>query len=244
MFSCLTQDPRVFGVNEDAFGSTLHRLVTSEQEMGKCPHSLDAFKRFMVALRGNRETLILKTPSNIRHIKLIQRHFPSSRFILMVREPHAAIASGVARHQQGTPIDDNARLWQESYQLHTELEHISLIVNYEHLVNQPLEAIQAASQAIRPFSDEVTAYARRMHDPHRAGKDRWRTKVNAEQADEIERCIESRKLDQIYQSLLDHERSSLRLSGDSIAKELTEVREGLIGNLRRQFFRAWYQVKK
>jgi len=51
MFRCLTQDENTYGVNEDAFGSTLERLVGSEKDYAKCPHSISEFIRFMQALR-------------------------------------------------------------------------------------------------------------------------------------------------------------------------------------------------
>ncbi|HEX4936530.1 MAG TPA: sulfotransferase, partial [Gemmatimonadaceae bacterium] len=110
MFRCLTQDPDTYGINEDALGPLLAQLQRSEEEFGRCPHSTAAFRDFLHALRADRPTLVLKTPSNLRCVDALRRVLPGARFVCLVREPHSAVASGLERHRQ--PVADVAALWQ------------------------------------------------------------------------------------------------------------------------------------
>ena len=244
MFNCLTQDENVYGVNEDKFGDTLYRILESEKEMGKCPHSLDAFIAFLHALRCDRRTLILKTPSNIRRVAVLRKYLPKSRCIMMIREPHAAITSGIARHASDFSIEKNARIWLNDCRRYADLDEESLIVTYEQLARDPTALMRRVSDRIMPLSEAVFAYARRMHRPERADPERWKTKVDSETADEIEHWVETLELEKHHRAVA----AMAESNGQGLSSEQAAVpRPRFLRPLERakkEFFRAWYRVRR
>ena len=244
MFNCLTQDENVYGVNEDAFGSTLHRLMESERTMGKCPHSIDAFLDFLQALRRDRRTLVLKNPSNLRHVKVLRKYLPGSRFILVIRQPHAAIVSGMARHAAGTSIEETARTWLRDSRFIAESGGDCTVVTFEELARDPEAVMHRISEQIMPLSESVFAYARRMHDPQRADGDRWKTKVDKETQQQIEHWAELLELERIYHTIT---RAAEQERGEAVKYEAAHGISPFwrpLAEVRRQFFRGWYRLRR
>jgi len=244
MFNCLAQDENVYGVNEDAFGSTLHRLIESERTMGKCPHSIQTFQGFLQVLRRDRRTLILRTPSNLRHVALLREHLPGPRFIVMIREPHAAIVSGMARHAPGTSIEKIARIWLADFQYFAELDCDSIVVTFEELVGNPMAALERVSSRVLPLSEAVFAYARRMHDPQRADGERWKTKVDEEVRRQIEHWVELLELEKVYQKITGEAGQGQTVAVRDIAPNGSSSFWRPLAMVRRQFFRGWYRLRR
>ena len=243
-FNCLTQNENVYGIDEDAFGSTLARLLESERTTAKCPHSVDAFLEFLQALRRDRRTLLLKNPGNLRHANLLQKYLPRSGFVVMIREPRAAIASGIARHREGTSIEDISRRWLRDWQHIANLDSDCLTVAYEQLARDPLAVMQRIADRIMPLPDAVFTYARRMHRPERADPERWKTKVDPEVADQIEHWVETLELERHYQSVA----AMAEWNGQAAPSEQAVAARSLLRRplvrAKKEFFRVWYGVRR
>lgn len=240
MFSCLTQDENVYGINEDALGATLERFRRSEKEFGTCPHGVDAFVSFLHSLRRDRRTLILKTPSNIRRMRMILDCLPGARFILMIREPHAAIASGLRRHEAGTTVEQIARTWLADCQSHTQVGEQCIVATFDQLVRDPVLMIRRVSDYVLPLSPAVFTYASRMHRPERADGQWWRGKVDARVQDEIVHWVDEL-------ALMDHYRAVEEAAGLSAGDLCPNGPQAKgvawhIRNARKVFFKAWYQL--
>ncbi|WP_372716864.1 sulfotransferase [Novipirellula sp.] len=239
MFNCLTQDKDSYGINEDALGTTLHRLVESEREMGKCPHSVEAFSQFLTMLRADRQTLVLKTPSNLRHAALISRLFPSTVFVKMVREPHAAITSGIARHDSNASIEENARRWLRDCDEIRNSSENSLVVAFEDLVRDPERVIKRVSESVKPLSDAVFTYAKRMHHPERADAERWKLKIDSAKQQQVEHWVAELKLKDAYNSVLSN---SIDGKMDLSCRSAAASSPNPFSGLKKQFYRLWYRV--
>jgi len=242
MFNCITQDENVFGVNEDALGSTLDRLLLSEQEMGKCPHSVDAFVDFMYALRHDRRTLVLKTPSNIRYTKSIRKYLPKSRFILMIREPHAAIVSGLERHGVDCTVERAARIWLSDRRFYTQLDSDSIAVAFEDLVTDPTSTLRHVSDRILPLSPSVLTYAARMYRPERAKPAWWQAKVDERVRKEMEHWVEKLDLSELYRSAGGTAKSSEGQPENSSTGFTARSLVAPLVTAKKEFFRAWYRL--
>ncbi|TWT89742.1 hypothetical protein Mal64_01210 [Pseudobythopirellula maris] len=230
MCSCLVRDSRVYGVNEDAFGATLERLVQSEKEFGSCPHSLEAFVRFLDDLRRDRSTLVLKTPSNLRRLDLIRKHLEGARFVYMIREPHAAIASGLERH--GLPPEGVADLWAEDARRYLSSRGSDMIaVAYESLTRAPREALERVAAEVMPLDEGVMAYAEQSNRPERSSPNWWRERVGPAKAAEIEAMVASRSLGELYQEI----------TGEQAATPL--IQDGLLTRLRKGGAKALERLK-
>jgi len=243
MFNCLTQDENVYGVNEDAFGSTLHRLIESEKSTGKCSHSIEAFLGFLLALRRDRRTLVLKNPGNLRYGKILLKYLPNSRVVAMIREPRAAITSGVARHSEGTPIEENAKRWLRDCEHIVNLESDCLVVAYEQLAGDPTAVMQRIADRIMPLSDAVFTYARQMHRPERANPERWKTKVAPEAADQIEHWVQVLELERHYQAVAAKAESNGQVTASEQAVAARSLLRRPLERVKKEFFRAWYRLK-
>jgi hypothetical protein len=236
MFNCLAQDPGVYGINEDAFGATLERLLQSEREMGKCPHSVSAFVAFLRALRRDRPTLVLKTPSNLRRVELLRKHLPQPRFICMVREPHAAIASGLERHN--LPVREVADLWRRDAQQALELpREEACIVSFEALARDPAAALLEVSRRVFPLSPEATTYALRVNRPERADAAWWQGKVPAQVQAEIRDCVTRLRLTEMYFQLTATDAAAPTSQGRVPGWLSRPLRRA-----KREVFRGWYRL--
>ena len=244
MFNCLTQDENVYGVNEDALGSTLHRLIESERDMGTCPHSIEAFLGFLQALRRDRRTLILKTPSNLRYIEILKKYLPRPRFVTMIREPHAAITSGIARHANGTPIEKNAHIWLGDCRRYAELGGDCLVVTFEDLARNPEAVMRRISDQVLPLSESVFTYARRMHDPQRADPQRWKTKVDKDVQRQIEHWVDTLQLEDLYRSISATAATRRPDVSNGRAPAPSRPFRSLMARGTRQFFRGWYRIRR
>ena len=202
MFDCLTRDPHTYGINEDALGATLERFCQSEKDFGRCPHAIDTFLDFLAALRNDRRTLVLKTPSNLRRRSLIRKHIPDVSFVMMVREPHAAIVSGLARHHEAT-VEETARIWLRDYEQYAQPDEWSIVVTFESLVCQPRETLDALRKKLMPLDDKVLAYAEQIASPQRASSAWWQSKVDAETVDRISQAVGELRLGEKYRHLSD-----------------------------------------
>ena len=241
LFDCLTRDSRTYGINEDALGSTLHRFIRSESDFGRCPHCLDAYLHFLDALRRDRDTLVLKTPSNLRHKSILERHIPDARFLITVREPHAAIASGTFRHDASKSVREIGEIWLRDYSLALKSLGDAMIVPFEHMVTTPETVLKMISSRIMPVAPSVFEYAASVTNASRGSPGWWRSKVGDKTAARIERCVEELRLGEFYETLV--ERSGLsvtRITG-------TKSRFGRIARAREKLrewaVKGWYRVK-
>ncbi|MDM4018842.1 sulfotransferase family protein [Roseiconus lacunae] len=235
MYSCLTASPSTYGVNEDAMGATLERLIQSQTETGRCPHAVEAFISFLDALRADRNTLVLKTPSNLRRLTLLRKHLPDARFVYMIREPHAAIVSGLKRHDANVMgVADHWETDARSYLQHCGGDMVAIA--YEDLVRSPDEVFETLDRQTMPIDDEVKVYAHRMNRPERAGANRWKEKVDAVTASEIEREVRERSLSPLY--------------GEIVGATATEgaaaesVRDNAGTRLKKNLFRIYYRFAR
>ncbi len=242
MCSCVTRDENVYGVNEDAFGSTLQRLILSEKDIGACPHGAEAFVEFLHALRRDRRTLVMKTPSNLRRMALLREYLPGSRFIVMIREPHAAIVSGLKRHGNTRDVEAVAELWLSDSQYYKEMDDDSIMVTFEEIVRDPAAALQRVSDRILPLSADAFAYGSRVNRPERADPQWWKSKVSDQVAREIEKCVEKMGLMAVYDSVAEAtgQGASAELGGDSPVSSLLKP----LLTARKQFFRVWYRLTR
>ena len=197
MFNCLTQDSDVYGINEDALGSLLFRLLNSPD---KGPHYIEAYLNFMYALRSDRQTLVLKTPSNIRHAIEIKRYLPTSKFIVMIREPHAAVVSGMSRHSAG--VKKVARIWLSDYQYLKNLTKESVVINYEKFILQTSEILQEIDAKILPLPPSVFECAAKFRIQENAEANRWRNLVDTKIEKEVEHWVAELHLEQTYRAIL------------------------------------------
>lgn len=201
LFDCMTRDENIYGVNEDALGATLERLVQSEKDFARCPHSVDTFLAFLDALRRDRRTLVLKTPSNLRRRKLIGQYLADSHFIVMVREPHAAIVSGLRRHEAGTEVEKIARTWLNDYRESVQPDNRTTIVLFENLIRQPSETLRRIDEQVMTLTPIVFQYAQQLASPQRATPAWWRSSVDGSTQVEIERWVRELRLDKYYEEL-------------------------------------------
>ncbi len=196
LFRCLTKDPNVYGINEDALGNTLDRFVQSGIDMGTCPHGLESYVDFMHGLRRDRRTLILKTPSNIHFHRKIRKYLPGSRFIVTLREPHAAIASGLSRHR--ADVEKVAEIWLKDTRLAREIADAKHVVNFDELVTSPESVFKTLNNHILPIDSGVLQYARKHARPRLASPNRWKTRVDNKTRREIELWVERLSLNRVF----------------------------------------------
>ncbi|AHG88401.1 hypothetical protein J421_0864 [Gemmatirosa kalamazoonensis] len=234
LFLSLVEDERVYGIDEDAFGSTLERLVRSEREFGRCPHGVAAFAAFLHALRADRDTLVLKTPNNLHALGLLRRHLPNEvAAVCMVREPRAAIVSGIERHRR--PPREVAELWARDMRLLLAPENADVVVaRYEQLVTDPDALLDTIARRM-PIAPAVRAYARRMRDPARADAARWRRRVEPDVAREIDASVIALGLDALHADVV------RRADADGAWEAPPAPRTRLLAPARRLLYRAWYR---
>lgn len=242
MFSCLTQDKNVYGINEDYLGTLLHRLLVSERDIGKCPHSVRSFTEFMYSLRGDRQTLVLKTPANIRYKAQLLKFLPNSRFITMIREPHAAIASGIPRHNKN--VEEVAQIWVSDNQFITQLTSDSMVVAFDNIVLDPVSTLSCISNNLMPLSPEVFKFADRIKRPERADPKWWHNKVDERIRGEIEYWVDKLHLDEFYDTVL----ASSKLTGQPTEETIKNTNTPFILKssmlIKRLFFMVWYKIIK
>jgi len=212
--------------------------LQSEHEIGKCPHSLRVFLEFLFALRKDRRTLVLKTPSNLRRIDLLRQHIPNSRFIYMLREPHAAIVSGLSRHKQS--VEEVATIWQNDCQLLLNHRGDDLtVVAYEQLAREPATVIARLSETVLPLSEDVVTYATRMNRPERSGDEWWRAKVTSDVQQEIEQSVKRLGLVELHRQAATEGRAT-----PSDTLKSTNILMRPLVRAKKEFFRGWYRVFK
>lgn len=199
LFRCLTQAPDVYGINEDALGNTLDRFIQSGIDMGTCPHGVEAYVDFMYGLRKEKKTLILKTPSNIHFHRIIRKHLPGSKFITTIREPHAAIVSGLSRHRAN--VERVAGIWLKDSLLIREIGEGTLLVNYDELITSPETILEKMNTEFLQVSSAVFRYAKKHARPGLADPDRWRTRADEKTRREIELWVKNLSLTQLFQEL-------------------------------------------
>lgn len=200
LFRCLTEDPRTYGIAEGDLGGLLQRLLDSSSTANRCPHAVEAFARFMHDLAGDRESLIDKTPSNVRHQEALRRHLPGSRFLFTVREPRAAIASALRGRSIVKEVEHVARLWRSDCDLIAAGTPQDLTVIYEDFIAQPAAVFDRIQEGTMPVASEVYRFAERMARTDRADPRQWRKRVDARTADEIEHWVDHLGLDDYYRS--------------------------------------------
>lgn len=207
LYEIITEDQSVYGVNEDAMGGTLNRLVISEKETGKCPHSIKAFKNFLRELQGDREHLLLKTPANLLHVDLILEHFPETKFLCTLREPYAAIVSGLARHRQSVEVV--AKAWQDDAKRIANMPKNAVIIPFELLTSSPATVIEQVSQSTIPLGEKSVKYAAVKLKVDRQDPKRWEKKVDEETKNKIYQVVEELGLLSLHQEL--KERAELKV---------------------------------
>lgn len=234
MYSCLTASPNTYGVNEDALGSTLERIIQNDSETGRCPHGLESFKQFLSSLRRDRNTLVLKTPSNLRRLSMLRQHLGAARFVYMIREPHGAIVSGLKRHAMD--IAGVASHWENDARAYLDGKGIDMVaVTYEDLVRSPTEVFAKLNHSTMPIHEDVLTYAARMNRPERAGADRWRERVTSEQADQIEAEVQSRNLSGLYEDV----------GGVSLVDTKALVTtDNMVTRCKKELFRLYYRLAR
>ena len=242
MFQCLIHDKNVYGINEDALGSTLERLLSSQKDMNACPHSVAAFTRFLHDLRGDRRTLILKTPSNIRRHEILIKHLPKSHFILMVREPHAAIVSGITRHGNDKRIADIGEIWRRDTEIVLKLSTSgrSSCATYEKLASNPSQVLDQIADQVMPLSPDVYQYAERMAAPERAQANRWKSKVHGSIQQEIEETVKSLSLTELYRQVCELSVAPTESNTNRPLRRTTNL-SGRVAQARRIFYRLRYK---
>lgn len=240
MFRCLSQDQNVYGVNEVDLGRLLDRLIRSEKLGSKCPHSLDAYVKFMLALKGNRRTLLEKNPANIRYKATLKKYLPNSRFIAMLREPHAAIVSGLDGRSIVSTPESVARLWLSDFELVVQPDTDAIVVFYDHFVTNPAPILAAIAERIMPVSSDVYTFANRMIHPDRSAQDRWHQKVDAGTGNEIKDWVSRLGLDKLYRDAL--LRSDAATNG-SFDGESWQESQNTVTKAKRLFFKAWYKFR-
>jgi hypothetical protein len=243
MFSSLTADPHTYGLNEDGLGRTLENLLRPENGP-TCPHAVDRYVEFMHGLRHDRRTLVLKTPANIRVATDLRRFLPSSLFIVMIREPHAAVVSGISRHGDRYSIEDIARIWRSDYEHLPEVGGNGLVITFDELASDPVAALSRVAE-IMPLAPEVFTYATRVNRPDRSATDRWKSKVDETARREVERWVAELGLTEIYRAAQSRVGVGAKLqlaTGPHAAdggRWLTPL-----SLAKKQFFRAWYWLKR
>jgi hypothetical protein len=201
MFDCLRQDPNLYSIQEAALGLTLSKLRFSNDVLfGHCPHSETAFVDFMQALRGDRKTLILKTPSNIRHAKIIKETLPQTKFLISIREPHAALASGISRGREDLGM--LAEIWRSDYEYLSDLDQTDfMVVDFGQFVTCPLKTFDAINDEIIPISAESKTYALEHALPERADENWWRRDIGKDLQSQIASQVREYGLTKIYRGL-------------------------------------------
>ena len=156
LLECLCNHPNTYGIDEDGFGALLKRLLESEKKLARCPHAVSAFKNFVDECRGARDTLIFKTPSNIKHLSSLKNHLPGLRVIVTLREPYSAISSGLRRHTKLT-VKQVIDAWI------IDLERVESckeeIVCFEDFIRDPTTTLHRLNDTIMPISDQVMRFA-------------------------------------------------------------------------------------
>jgi len=246
MYSSLVKDKNIYGINEDAFGTTLKNLLNDEN-ISTCPHSVNEFINFMYKLRKDRMMLLLKTPSNIRYMKLIREYMPNSRFILMIREPHGAIVSGIKRHGKNYSIEEIARIWLKDCEYHYPLEQDSIVITFEQLIIYPEDTLKLVSEKIVPIGPEVYKYASRVNRPERMGSDWWRSKISKDVQKEVEHWVKALDLNEKYNKIIESNKLS-RPETDNKSKQPLQISNLSIikpfVTFKKQLFRFWYRIKR
>lgn len=242
MFGSLTKDPNVFGINEDGLGTTLQNFLRPENA-STCPHAITEYTAFMHRLRKDRRTLILKTPANIRFATSIHEHLPGSRFIVMIREPHAAIVSGISRHGERYSIEDIARIWLSDYEHLAEAGHDAVVITFDELVSDPRAALSRVAEFL-PLDTEVFTYATRVNRPDRSTSEWWRSKIDESVQREVERWVDELGLADIYRAAQTGEGAGARApSVETGGLARSRVLAPFVV-ARKQFFRAWYRLTR
>ncbi len=243
MFGSLTKDEHVYGINEDGLGTTMRNFLRPENA-STCPHAIDEFVAFVHRLRHDRRTLILKTPSNIRFATNIREYLPNSRFIVMIREPHAAVVSGISRHGERYSIEDIARIWLSDYEHLAEAGDDSVVITFDELVSDPTAALSRVAEFL-PLGPEVFTYATRVNRPDRSTSEWWKSKIDEPVQHEVERWVAKLGLAEIYRA------AQGNAAAHGPGARVTQ-RDALAGYrflaplvaARKQVFRAWYRLTR
>jgi hypothetical protein len=197
LLECLTADPNTYGIDEDGFGSLLHRLITSESKLARCPHSISAFQGFLNACRGDAKTLIFKTPANLKYLDILSRHLDHMVAVTTLREPFAAISSGMRRHHRLTLPQV-----MESYK--NDLQRIegqhAYVVCFEDLVMTPTATLQRFANAVMPLHDSVFCFAERNTRRSNLVDNRWQQGLDAETCEHIQSYVSQHGLVELYNS--------------------------------------------
>lgn len=243
MFGSLTKDKHVYGINEDGLGHTMQNFLRPENA-STCPHALDELVALMHRLRHDRRTLILKTPSNIRFATDIRKYFPSSRFIVMIREPHAAVVSGISRHGERYSIEDIARIWLSDYEHLDKTGDDSVVITFDELVSDPSGALSRVGEFL-PLGDEVFTYANRVNRPDRSTAEWWKSKVDESMQREVERWVAELGLAEIYQAAQGNAGENKLQDGPRFRG--APARNRFLARLvvaKKELFRVWYRLTR
>ena len=235
LFRCLTEDTGNYGIDEGNIGGTLRRLTESERNIVRCPHAREAFVEFMHSLAADRHTFIEKSPSNIRHQSFLRETLDTVHFIFTVREPHAAIVSGLSGRTLVKDTEHVARLWRSDCELITNASPGDIIVIYDDFVRDPTPTLNRISENVLPLSDNVYRFANRMTRPDRADTSRWRSRIDHATAEEIEYWVRELGLDTMF--------ASFRGGGQPSTPALSHPTPAslIFQRARAQFFNLYYR---
>jgi len=242
MFDCLTRDEHAYGVNEDGLGGILERFLQSEKDFGRCPHCIEAYQQFLDTLRRDRRTLVLKTPSNLRRRAFLKQHLDDPFFIMMVREPHAAIVSGLRRHGAASGVEAVAEIWLRDYEQYAQPDDRSIVVAFENLVCSPRETLTQVAQSVMPLSDRVFRYAESVASPQRAAPAWWRSKIDSATEAEIERCVRQLKLDEYYGRLQARSGLAPAVPNNGERRRISRLNRAT-DKVREWAVKGWYRLK-
>jgi len=175
-------------------------------------------------------------------MELLKSHMPNSRFILMFREPHSAIVSGLKRHKFSY-VEKVARLWLCDTELYTKLDNDSMIVSFENLVRNPTAVLQRVFDRVLPLSKAAFDYGQRMHHPERAEAEWWQAKVDDQVRQDIEHWVEELGLMETYRlvSEAEDQQEALPVSASSVPSN--SLAKALV-KAKKEFFRVWYRLRR
>lgn len=202
LFRCLTEDTGNYGIDEGDLGGILRRLTEPKRNIMRCPHAGEAFVDFMHALARDRPAFIEKTPSNIRHQSFLREALDHVHFLFTIREPHAALASGLSSGRAlRKDVEHVAQLWRSDCELIGNSGTGDLTVIYDDFVRDPTPTLDRISEHILPLGDNVYRFADRMARPDRSDASRWQSRTDRATAERIEYWVQELGLDSTFESL-------------------------------------------
>lgn len=122
-----------------------------------------------------------KSPGHIHQVLEIAQVFPEARFLAMLRDPRAVVASELTAAWGARSVDQIARRWRRVAERHRELTRRLpsdryLGLRYEELVSQPEATLRGVCDFLgEPFEDSMLRYderaeAERGFDPSESWK--------------------------------------------------------------------------